>query len=151
MTLAISSVSSGSTGYCAANPAAVTLLTGLAFALAAWPPLAGPIRLLADLLIWPFDGAETLAAPETRLGLAIGGGVMAGWGVMIWQLAGAPYASNPGESRRMVLPSALGWFAVDGIASILAGAALNVVANLGFLALFLVPILALHRHRADPV
>lgn len=40
--------------------------------LAAWPPLAGPLRLLADLPIWPFDGSQTFAAPETRLVQAMG-------------------------------------------------------------------------------
>lgn len=130
--------------------AAVTILTGLALALAAWPPLAGPIRLLADLLIWPLDGSQTLAAPETRLALAIGGGLMAGWGTMIWQLAGAPHACDPDTTRRIVLTSLLVWFAVDSTASVAAGAALNVLANAGFLALFLLPILALRRHRTEP-
>lgn len=54
--------------------AGVTFLTGVALALAAWPPLAAPMRLLADLLIWPLDDGQALAAAETRLMLAISGG-----------------------------------------------------------------------------
>jgi hypothetical protein len=127
--------------------AAVTLLTGLGFAAAAFPPTNALIRLLIDLTIWPFDSAETLAAPETRLGLAIGGGVMAGWGAMIWQLLGVPYARDPEAIRSIILSSVLIWFAIDSTASILAGAALNGVGNVALLALFLVPIIA--RRRVD--
>jgi hypothetical protein len=120
--------------------AGVTFLTGVALAVSAWPPLAAPVRLLADLLIWPLDGAQTLAAAETRLMLAISGGVMAGWGAMIWQLAGTGFTRHPDETRRIILSSLLIWFAIDSTASVLAGAAVNVIANLAFLALFLVPL-----------
>jgi hypothetical protein len=120
--------------------AGITIAFGLLIALSALPALNLPMRLLADLLLWPLDGGQPLTAPDTRLMLAIGGGVMAGWGVMIWQLAGAPFARAPEETRRIILTSVLVWFTVDSTASVLAGATLNAVANLGFLALFLLPM-----------
>jgi hypothetical protein len=120
--------------------AAVTLATGLLLAVAALPATNLPVRLLTDLLIWPFDGGQGLAAPETRLPLAIGGGVMLGWGVMIWQLAGEPMQRAPETIRAIIRTSILAWFVVDSLASVAAGAALNVVANAVFLALFLVPM-----------
>jgi hypothetical protein len=120
--------------------AAVTVGTGLALALAASPALNLPMRLLADLLIWPLDQAQSLTAAETRLAFAVGGGVMVGWGWMIWQLAGAPMERAPQEVRVIIRTSVLAWFLVDSAGSIMAGAALNVVANLVFLALFLVPM-----------
>lgn len=120
--------------------AGVTMVTGLALALAAIPALNMGVRLLTDLLVWPFDGAETLAAPETRLALAIGGGVMAGWGLMIWQLAGEPLERAPEAVRGIIRASVLGWFVVDSAGSVAAGAALNVLPNLVFLALFLLPL-----------
>ena len=120
--------------------AGVTMVTGLALALASVPALNLPARLLADLLIWPVDGAETLAAPETRLGLAIGGGVLVGWGLMIWQMAGEPLARMPGEVRAIIRTSVIGWCVVDSAGSVAAGAALNVLPNLVFLALFLLPM-----------
>lgn len=126
--------------------AGMTMMTGLALALAALPALNLPVRLLADLLVWPINGAETLAAPETRLALAIGGGVMLGWGLMIWHLAAEPLERAPDAVRGIVRTSILGWFLIDSTASVAAGAALNVAANLVFLALFLVP---LRRGRAD--
>lgn len=120
--------------------AGVTMLTGLALALAALPALNMAVRLLADLLIWPMNGAETLAASETRLALAIGGGVMLGWGLMIWQLAGEPLERAPHAVRSIIRTSILSWFVVDSAGSIAAGAALNVLPNLVFLGLFLVPL-----------
>ncbi len=118
----------------------VTMGFGLGLALAAFPPLAGPAMLLADVLIWPLDGAETGAASETRLLLAIAGGVLAGWAWLIWQLAGAPMARDPVATRALIRQSILVWFVTDSAASVLAGAPLNAVANLAFLALFLVPM-----------
>ena len=120
--------------------AGVTMVTGLALALSAVPALNTGVRLLTDLLVWPFDGAETLAASETRLALAIGGGVMLGWGLMIWQLAGEPLERAPEAVRGIIRASVLGWFLVDSAGSAAAGAALNVVPNLVFLALFLLPM-----------
>jgi hypothetical protein len=120
--------------------AGVTIVTGLALALSAVPALNIGVRLLTDLLVWPFDGAETLAASETRLALAIGGGVMLGWGLMIWQLAGEPLERAPEAVRGIIRASVLGWFLVDSAGSVAAGAALNVVPNLVFLALFLLPM-----------
>ena len=120
--------------------AAVTIATGLALALAALPALNLPVRLLADVLFWPFDGDQNLVAPETRLPLAIGGGVMLGWGLMIWQLSGAPLTRAPEATRAIVRSSLLAWFVVDSLASVAAGAPLNVVANAAFLVLFLIPM-----------
>jgi hypothetical protein len=120
--------------------AGVTIGFGLALALAAWPPLAGPMRLLADLLIWPLDGAETGAARDTRLLFAIAGGVMAGWAWLIWQLAGRAMERDPTLVRGLVRQSLLVWFSLDSAGSLLAGVPLNVLGNLVFLALFLVPM-----------
>lgn len=120
--------------------AGVTMATGVALALGAIPSLNLPVRLLADLLVWPMDGTQTLAANETRLAFAIGGGVMLGWGLMIWHLAGEPMARMPDTIRPIIHASVLGWFLLDSAGSIAAGTALNVLANLAFLALFLFPL-----------
>lgn len=120
------------------------MIIGLAMALSALPALNLPVRLLADLLIWPLDQGQTLATSETRLAFAIGGGVMVGWGLMIWQLAGPPLERAPEALRPVIRTSLLAWFAVDSLASVAAGAPLNVLANAVFLALFLVPMRRAH-------
>ncbi len=123
--------------------------TGLAVALAAWPQTGAPIALLADLAFWPPDGAQSLAAGETRLLAAIGGGVMAGWGVTMWRIVDRLYLENPALARSFIMPGLLLWFAVDSLGSLISGGALNVVGNVGFLALFMVPILL--ADRAAPI
>lgn len=121
---------------------------GGAVALAAHPVTAAPTVLLGDLILWPLDGAETGEVPLSRLLAAIGGGVMAGWGMMIWWLAGEPLRRMPELVLPVIRNSVLVWFAVDGLASLAAGAPLNVVANLAFLAMLLWPVRALSAARA---
>lgn len=121
--------------------AGVTMGFGLMTALAALPQLAAPTVMLADILIWPVDGAETGSLPEARLLYAIAGGVLTGWGWMIWLLAGEAMERQPELVRTVIRQSLLLWFAVDSTGSVLAGAPLNVLANGAFLALFLVPTL----------
>jgi hypothetical protein len=129
--------------------AASTLIGfGLLCALGSYPPLASPVLLLVDLAFWPLDGLQTGAADETRLLFAILGGITFGWGLMIWQLAGAPLARDPATIRPIILSAVLGWCIVDSSASLLAGSPINVAANLVFLALFLVPLRAGARQQA---
>ncbi len=114
---------------------------GLLFAAAAHPPLSGLVTWLIDIVIWPMDGAQSLVAQETRLVLAIGGGITLGWGVMVWLLASHLMPVNPLLARQIMLRSFLAWFVVDSICSWLAGVPLNIFANVGFLAAFLYPLL----------
>ena len=118
---------------------------GLMFAFAAWPQAAGLSTLLIDFLFWPLDGAQFLAAPETRIILAIGGGITFGWGVMVWTIVSHVMPSQPGLARMILLRSLLAWFVVDSLCSTLAGVPLNVLANTGFLAAFLWPLLRMER------
>lgn len=97
--------------------------------------------MLADILIWPMDGAETGTLPEARLLYAIGGGAFVGWGWMIWRLSGKALDRAPEVTRSIIRQSVILWFTVDSTGSVLAGAPLNVLANCAFLALFLLPML----------
>jgi len=119
---------------------ALVIASGALIGLGAHPATAELARLIADLLFWPLDGVQTGNAEETRLLAAIGGGVMIGWGLMLWQLAGEGMNRAPELSRRLIILSVLGWFLTDSAGSLAAGAPLNVLGNLVFLALFLVPL-----------
>ncbi|MGJ8571371.1 MAG: hypothetical protein ACSHXI_11800 [Hoeflea sp.] len=116
---------------------AVIAVIGLLIAVAAWPPLAGPVVFVADLIIWPLDGAQSLAAPETRVFMAIAGGVMAGWGVTLWRMSDYLMPEHLAAARSITMTGLYCWFAVDSIGSIMAGVPLNAVANVGFVVLFL--------------
>jgi len=117
--------------------AALVAGVGLLIALAAWPPLAGPVVFAADLFIWPLDGMQTLTAPETRVFMGISGGLMVGWGVTLWKLLDHLMADTPELARAITMTGLYCWFAVDSLASIMAQAPLNAVANIGFVVLFL--------------
>jgi hypothetical protein len=113
---------------------------GILTAAAALPITAAPTLLLTDMIIWPLDGAQSLAAPETRLLCAIAGGIMTGWGVLLWLVTTQLYLREPELARTMILYSAGAWFAVDSLASIAAGAHMNPLFNIGFLAMFVLPL-----------
>ncbi len=118
----------------------ITAVTGFAMALAALPATAFPMRLLADLIIWPFDGAESLASPDTRLMAAIGGGVMAGWGLMMLTIVNRLFEADPQLAKSILMTGVVSWFLIDSAASVLAGAPLNILPNFVFLALFALPL-----------
>jgi hypothetical protein len=120
--------------------AEIVMAFGLIIALGAHPATAGVPAFFADLLFWPLDGLQTGLADETRLLSAIGGGIMLGWGAMIFLLAGAPMRADPDGTRRIILISVGLWFVLDSTGSVLAGAPLNVLGNLAFLALFALPL-----------
>jgi hypothetical protein len=119
--------------------ALVTIGFGVLTAAAASLSLQAPTLLLADIIIWPLDGAQRGDTDTTRLMFAIGGGVFAAWGVTLWLLAGEGMERAPDMVRRIVVTAALTWFVIDCTGSVLAGAALNIIPNLGFLAMFLLP------------
>ena len=95
---------------------------GLIVALGAHPLTAAPATWLADLIAWPFDGSQSLAAPETRLLAAISGGVMVGWGVMMWLVVDRLLPVDPRLARLLLIEATLAWFLVDSTGSFVAGA-----------------------------
>ena len=119
----------------------VIFLAGLMGAAAAVPALAAPWALLLDLTQWPVDGAQNVAASEARILSAIAGGLTCGWSVMFYGLAAGPIARGDRDIRALAVASVLTWFTVDSLASVAAGWAGNVVVNLVFAGMLLVPFL----------
>lgn len=119
---------------------AVVMGVGAVVALSAHPATADITNLLADLIFWPFDGRQAVDTQTARLLAAIGGGVMFGWGLLLWQLATQLLPREPQLAASLIRRSVLAWFVLDCACSILAGAYFNVVLNLGFLAMFLLPL-----------
>lgn len=118
---------------------------GAVVALAAFPPAAAVTNILSDLVFWPFDGRQAVDTQTARLLAAIGGGVMFGWGLLLWQLATQLMPKEPVLAASLIRTSIVAWFVVDSTCSVLAGAYLNVVLNVGFLAMFLVPLAQVKR------
>jgi hypothetical protein len=120
--------------------AIIVIAFGPVISLAAHPATAGLNGLFVDLAFWPFDSSPAMDAQATRLMSAIGGGLTMGWGVMLYLVASRLYAKEPELARSIILSSIVTWFVVDSVGSVLAGAAFNVVINLVFLLMFVVPL-----------
>jgi len=102
---------------------------GLLVALGAHPSTAWPATLLADIVFWPFDDMQRLDSQTAQLLAAIGGGVMVGWGVMLWLVIDRLMPANPALARLLLIESTLAWFLVDSTGSFVAGAIVNVLLN----------------------
>ena len=105
---------------------------------------AGPFAVIGllfmDLAILPVDNTQTFAATETRLLMAIVGGLTAGIGAAIWMIAKHIYSEHPETGRRVLLTFILIWFVVDSLGSALAGAWFNAVLNTGLLIAMILPL-----------
>jgi hypothetical protein len=99
-----------------------------------------PARLTLDLLGWPLDGATTWASPDTRFLSALTGGLLLGWGVMIWCLSAWVYDKAPEAVRRSVLAGLLSWFVLDSAGSIASGNPSNALFNVIILLIAVGPL-----------
>lgn len=116
---------------------------GLMMVAAAVPALSAPMNFLLDLVFSPLDGAQGMGDPQVRLLSAIGGGVMVGWGCAIWMILTRLVPGDAQLARSILLVSLCTWFVVDSTGSVLSGGHWNVVGNIGFLLIFLIPALQL--------
>ena len=120
--------------------AEITIGFGLLIAVAAVPALNAPTEYLLDLIYFPVDGAQTMDDPAHRLFSAISGGILAGWGVMLFLVARKLYPQDPELGRSIIIASVATWFVIDSAGSVLAGAPLNALFNVGFLLIFVLPV-----------
>lgn len=86
-------------------------------------------RWTLDLLDWPLDGAQQYAEGGMRFLSALTGGFLFGWGITILCLRQWVYDVAPDQTRRTVLGGLLGWFVLDSIGSVSAGAPSNAIFN----------------------
>jgi len=120
---------------------AVVVGAGVLGLLGTHPITVWPAHQFIDLAFWPMDAAASGSASEARLLWGIYAGILAGWGVMLWQVAARLFPKEPVLVRRIILSSICTWYVIDGAGSIMAGAPMNVVYNLFFLAIFVIPLL----------
>ena len=122
---------------------AVGILLMAVGAVFAWSTI-GPFAFLGvffvDLAVLPLDGAESFAATETRLLMAIVGGLTAGIGGAIWMITKHVYMQHPAVGRKILLTFILIWFVVDSVGSVLSGAWFNAILNTGLLIAMILPL-----------
>lgn len=120
-------------------------LVTLLFAVQVWLAIvSAPIRSLMegflDVAIWPvMDGAQILQGSEVNMLLAIVAGFSVAIASSTWLVADQIMPHDPVLGRRLIGWPMGGWFVVDSFGSWMGGAGGNVLLNVGFAALFLVP------------
>jgi hypothetical protein len=106
---------------------------------------SGPWLYLFDVLRWPVDGDPATFSADTRAVNAVLGGVMVGWGLLMFFLSQRKYMTAIKELPRLMMTALLAWFVVDCSGSLLAGLPGNLVLNVLFLVMFIPPLLVLSR------
>lgn len=124
----------------------LTIITGLAAGCASHPAGEGLWLLLFDILNWPLDGIPEGFDVVSRPLNAVLGGVMIGWGVMMYGLLNPEIFCD--GIRIVLLRGLLAWFVTDSIGSLAAEIPGNVILNLAFLGMFLPPLILLRPRHA---
>ena len=127
--------------------AAALLLIGPGLIMITAPvsPLAGLVDAFLDLAHQPLDGGQDVTTEAARLLNAILGGVLIGFGVMIWLVAEKVYRQDTALGKSLILIPLLCWFFTDSAGSVLAGAWFNAVINTAIIVTFLIPLLVKER------
>jgi hypothetical protein len=120
---------------------AMAVATGLVAAAASFPATDRLWLFLFDLLKWPIDGNPSQFDLTTRAVNAVLGGVMVGWGTLMFLLVRNFLNNDFPLVRKLILVSIVAWFVVDSTGSFLAELPGNVLLNVSFLCLFLPPLL----------
>ncbi|MEI6254203.1 MAG: hypothetical protein WCP30_15510 [Mycobacteriaceae bacterium] len=123
----------------------VTILTGVICALASHSSTGGLWLYLFDALKWPIDGDPAVFNADTRAVNAVLGGVMVGWGLLMFFLSSERLMTAAPNVPPMMTISLLAWFLVDSAGSWAAGLPGNIALNVAFLAMFLPPLASLSR------
>ena len=122
--------------------AILTFFTGLVSSFASTESGSYLWLFLFDLLTYPIDGNPSKFYSESFALNAVLGGVMVGWSVLIYLLIEDDIQNNK-KNLRFILISLICWFIVDSVGSYFAGINGNIVLNIGFLFLYLPPLIKL--------
>jgi len=130
--------------------ARITFLKILAFALLIGPGLlmiTAPVtglgsltEMFLDLAHQPYEGAQPITGKSANLLNAILGGVLVGFGAMIWMVAEHVLRKDFTLGRKLILIPLICWFITDSLGSVLAGAWFNAVLNTGIFGPFILAL-----------
>lgn len=123
------------------NAFALLILPGLLMVAGLALPVMVLVEAFLDLAHLPVDGGQPVDSDAARLLNAILGGVLVGFGTLIWRVGDTVFRSDPETGAALIVPAAAAWFVTDSLGSILAGAWFNAVINLAILAALLFPVL----------
>lgn len=128
-----------------------TIAFGAMFAVMDLSGLGTPARLFTDVVFLRMPGSVPLAPGKE--GLLMGtlmGAVMMGWGLYMHQTVETMARADARQLRRAVTWAFTLWFVVDQAASWRMGAYGNMLSNVAFYAVFMLPFVAGQRREAAP-
>lgn len=119
---------------------AILVIMGVMSFAASHPATAGLWHGVYGLVVTPEGGTLAPFSQAGHFSNALLGGILIGWGVMLWIAVSEGLANGHMWIKSMIRVSAICWFVPDSLGSVLAGAPLNVIGNILFLAAFLYPL-----------
>ncbi len=119
------------------------------WALAPYPTINLPARLILDLADWPLDSLDTPLDRNTQWLSAIGSGVLAAISIFLGGIV-VPALKNADKSIiRTTILAMVVWYVVDSSGSVAAGVTSNVFFNTIYLVLVLVPLVGISSDDVD--
>ena len=98
------------------------------------------IEFVLDVSSYPIDGLQNYETNSTVFLSALLGGILFGWGILIWFLSLKIYDIAPEQTRKIVLISLISWFLIDSVGSILSKNPNNAIANVFLLFVLVGPL-----------
>ncbi|WP_422345082.1 hypothetical protein [Parasphingorhabdus sp.] len=126
----------------------ISIITAVLFALAGVNDFTGANDIFFNLASSGTEGVAGLTTPESKLAMAIAGGVFGGLGAMYLFISAPGIEQGSSLIRKGSIYVFLTWFVIDSGASIASGNAANVIPNLVFLVVYLAPLLLVKQTEA---
>lgn len=104
-------------------------------------------RFLLDLLDWPLGSTSEPLDRNTKWLSAIGAGLLAMVAVLLWGVIAPALKKGDVLVARTTMLAVLVWYVIDGLGSIAAGVASNMVFNTVYLIAMLIPLIGIRKVR----
>ncbi len=127
--------------------AIVFFIYSILWALAPYPSINLPARLILDLADWPLDSLSAPLDRNTQWLSAIGAGVLAAISVFLGGIVAPAIKQQNTSIIRTTIAAMVIWYIIDGTGSIAAGVSSNVFFNTIYLILVLIPLIGVNKQR----
>lgn len=117
------------------------MIYSLLWALAPFPTLNLPARLILDIADWPLDNFQSPLDRNTQWLSAIGSGVLAAISVFLGGVVVPAIKRSDTSIIRSTICAMILWYVIDCTGSMVAGVPSNVFFNSIYLALVLIPLI----------
>ena len=114
------------------------------WALAPYPSINLPARLILDLADWPLDNLATPLDRNTQWLSAIGAGVLAAISVFLGGIVVPAIKKADTSVTRTTILAMVVWYVIDSTGSVASGVSSNVFFNTIYLVLVLIPLIRIN-------